>query len=78
MITEWNSAPETNETDRASYVTKQLGEFYAARKTQGMQSVMYYELTSGDYTYGVVLGDLTPIQPTYGSFQTFALNNPDN
>ncbi|MDG0022924.1 hypothetical protein [Trinickia sp. Y13] len=78
MITEWNAAPEQNETQRSSYVTKQLGEFYAARKTQGMQSVMYYELTSGDYTYGIVLDDLTPIQPTYGTFQTFVQNNPDN
>ena len=78
MITEWNLAPEQNETARSSYVTQQLGEFYAARKTQGMQSVMYYELTSGDYTYGIVLDNLTPIQPTYGSFQTFVRNNPDN
>ncbi|MGG1943840.1 hypothetical protein AB1286_03405 [Trinickia sp. NRRL B-1857] len=78
MITEWNASPEQNETFRSTYVTQQLGEFYAARKTQGIQSVMYYELTSGDYTYGIVLDDLTPIQPTYGSFQTFTRNNPDN
>jgi hypothetical protein len=78
MITEWNAAPEQNETQRSAYVTQQLGEFYAARKTQGVQSVMYYELTSGDYTYGIVLDDLTPIQPTYDSFHTFVANNPDN
>ena len=77
MITEWNAAPEQTETFRSSYVTQQLGEFYAARKTQGIQSVMFYELTSGDYTYGIVLDNLSPIQPTYGSFQSFVNSNPD-
>ncbi len=77
MVTEWNASPGYDETYRSTYVTKQLGEFYAARKTHGMQSVMYYELGSGDLTYGIVMPDLSPIQPTYGSFQTFVRNNPD-
>nr|WP_242538551.1 hypothetical protein [Trinickia acidisoli] len=78
MITEWNASPTQTETFRSSYVTEQLGEFYAARKTQGLQSVMYYELTSGDDTYGIVTNALVPIQPTYGSFQSFVQSNPDD
>lgn len=80
MITEWNASPNYDETFRSNYVTQQLGEFYAARKTQGIQSVMYYELGSGDLTYGIVNPDpeMSPIQPTYGSFQSFVQNHPDN
>jgi hypothetical protein len=77
MITEWNASPEDSETFRASYVTQQLGEFYAARKTDAIQSVMYYELDSGDNTYGIVTNNLAPIQPTYGAFQSFVAANPD-
>jgi hypothetical protein len=77
MITEWNANPEDTETFRASYVTQQLGEFYAARKTDAIQSVMYYELDSGDNTYGIVTNNLVPIQPTYGAFQSFVSANPD-
>jgi hypothetical protein len=53
MITEWNAAPQNTETFRASYVTQQLGEFYAARKTNALQSTIYFELDSGDQTYGI-------------------------
>jgi hypothetical protein len=77
MITEWNSFTDDTETGRATYVTTQLGEFYAARKTDAIQSVMYYELTSGDDTWGIVSSSLDPIQPTYGAFQSFASGNPD-
>nr|WP_241017268.1 hypothetical protein [Paraburkholderia sp. Ac-20342] len=77
MISEWNANPEQTETFRASYVSQQLGEFYAARKTVAMQSVMYYELTSGDETYGIVTNNLVPIQPTYGAFKSFVVAHPD-
>jgi hypothetical protein len=77
MITEWNAAPEFTETNRSAYVEKQLTEFYNARKSDQIESVMFYELTSGDYTYGIVLDNLTPIQPTYGTFQTFAKQHAD-
>jgi len=77
MITEWNAAPEFTETNRAAYIQNQLTEFYGARKSNQIESVMLYELTSGDYTYGIVLGDLTPIQPTYGTFQTFVNQHAD-
>ena len=78
MITEWNASPNYDETFRSNYVTQQLGEFYAARKTQGIQAVMYYELGSCDLTYGIVNPDMSPIQPTDGSFQSFVQNHPDN
>jgi hypothetical protein len=77
MITEWNAAPQNTESFRASYVTEQLGEFYAAHKAAGIQSVMYYCLTSGDNTYGIVTNALVPIQPTYSAFNSFVLANPD-
>jgi hypothetical protein len=77
MITEWNANPESTDTFRASYVTQQLGEFYAARKADAIQSVMYYELTSGDHTYGIVTDDLVPIEPTYDAFRNFVAANPD-
>ncbi|OLL30910.1 hypothetical protein BTH42_14090 [Burkholderia sp. SRS-W-2-2016] len=78
MITEWNASPEQTETFRSTYVKQQLGEFYAARKTSAIQSVMYYELTSGDETYGIVTDSLVPIQPTYGTFKTFVAAHPDS
>lgn len=77
MLTEWNAAPENSETFRASYVTQQLGEFYAARKIDAMQSAMYYELDSGDQTFGIVTNALAPIQPTYGAFSNFVTANTD-
>lgn len=78
MITEWNAGPEQTETFRASYVTQQLGEFYAARKSAAIQSVIYYELDSGDTSYGIVTNTLQPIQPTYGAFQNFVVGHLDN
>ncbi|MGF6544632.1 hypothetical protein [Paraburkholderia sp. BR13444] len=77
IISEWNAAPEDTEAFRATYVSQQLGEFYAARKTSAVQSVMYYDLTSGDQTFGIVSNTLVPIQPTYGAFQSFVAANPD-
>jgi hypothetical protein len=78
MITEWNANPESTGTFRSGYVTQQLGEFYAARKTHAIESVMYYELTSGDETFGIVTDSLVPIQPTYSAFQSFVAAHPDN
>jgi hypothetical protein len=78
MITEWNAGPEQVPTSRAVYVSQQLSEFYAARDVDGIESVMYYELTSGDLTYGIVTDALVPIQPTYSAFQSFVVANRDN
>jgi len=77
MLSEWNANPEDTETVRASYVTEQLGEFYQARNTDNIQSVMLYELDSGDDTYGVVTNAAVPIQPTYNALQSFADANAD-
>ncbi|HTH73376.1 MAG TPA: hypothetical protein VL635_03135 [Trinickia sp.] len=77
MITEWNAGPEYTEANRSTYVQTQMTEFYNARKSDQIESVMYYCLTSGDYTYGIVLDNLTPIQPTYGTFQTFVKQHAD-
>jgi hypothetical protein len=38
---------------------------------------MYYELMSGDTTYGIVDSNLNPLQPTWGTFQQFVAQNPD-
>ena len=77
MITEWNANPINTETFRSGYVSQKLTEFYAARKTQGVESVMYYELMSGDTTYGIVDSNLNPLQPTWGTFQQFVAQHPD-
>ncbi|WP_206951835.1 hypothetical protein [Trinickia acidisoli] len=77
MITEWNAAPQESEQFRATYVQQNLQLFYEARKDEGIQAVMYYELISGDETYGIVMNDLAPIQPTYTAFSEFTAANAD-
>ncbi|CAB3776390.1 hypothetical protein LMG28614_00205 [Paraburkholderia ultramafica] len=76
MITEWNTGPDQSEAFRANYITTQLGEFYAARKTHNIQSVMYYVLDSGDNTYGIMING-SPISQPYTAFQSFVAANPD-
>ncbi|MGN6083364.1 hypothetical protein [Trinickia sp.] len=77
MITEWNAAPEENEQFRANYVQQKLQRFYAARKQEGIQAVMYYDLISGDQTFGIVMNDLAPIEPTHTAFSAFTASNAD-
>ena len=77
MITEWNAAPEMSEQFRASYVQQKLQRFYAARKNEGIQAVMYYVLISGDQTYGIVMNDLAAIDPTHTAFSGFTASNAD-
>ncbi|WP_345815750.1 hypothetical protein AAGS40_15950 [Paraburkholderia sp. PREW-6R] len=77
MITEWNTGPDQTEDFRANYVTTQLGEFYNARKTHDIESVMYYVLDSGDDTYGIMING-SPINPTYNAFASFTSSHPDN
>jgi len=77
MITEWNAAPEEDEQFRAAYVQQKLQRFYAARKNEGIQAVMYYDLLSGDQTFGIVMNDLAPIQPTHTAFSAFTASNAD-
>jgi hypothetical protein len=77
IISEWNTGPEQSETYRANYVSTKLKEFYQARKTHNIQSVMYYVLDSGNDTYGIILNG-TAINPTYNAFASFTAGNPDS
>lgn len=83
MITEWNAAwtsssnPVFTDSQRASYLQQQLSEFYNARKTNAIESTMFYELIQGDYS-GLMFHNLTQIQPEYNAFQSFVQQNPDN
>jgi hypothetical protein len=78
MVTEWNANLEDSQPFRASYITQCLGEFYANRKADNIQSVMYYELDSGNTTWGVVFDDQSIIDPEYSALKNFAASNPDN
>lgn len=77
IITEWNTGPEQTGTYRANYITTTLGQFYQARKTHNLQSVMYYVLDSGNETYGILL-NASPLNPSYSAFTSFVSGNPDN
>ncbi|WP_438390178.1 hypothetical protein [Caballeronia sp. DA-9] len=77
MISEWNANPEDSQAFRASYITDRLTHFYAARKTDNIESVMYYCLDSGNTSWGVLI-DGKIIDPEYSALRDFALANPDN
>ncbi|SIT42967.1 conserved exported hypothetical protein [Paraburkholderia ribeironis] len=77
IISEWNTGPEQTEAFRANYITTQLGEFYQARKTHNIQSVMYYVLDSGNNTYGIMINN-SPISAPYTAFTNFTSSHPDN
>ena len=77
FITEWNTGPEQSQTYRASYITSQLGSFYAARKTHNIQSVMYYVLDSGNNTFGIMTNG-TALNPPYGAFTNFTSGHADS
>jgi len=71
MLTEWNANPQDGDAFRATYITANLGEYYQARAIDNIQSVMYYELDSGDDTWGIM------INPPYSAFQSFVAAYPD-
>jgi len=77
IISEWNTGPEQTEAYRANYITTQLGQFYPARKTHNIQSVMYYVLDSGNETFGIMMNG-SPINPSYSAFTSFTSANADN
>ncbi|MFM0037315.1 hypothetical protein PQQ53_24595 [Paraburkholderia strydomiana] len=77
IITEWNTGPEQTQAYRANYITAQLGEFYQARKTHNIQSVMYYVLDSGNNTYGIMNNNVA-LDPPYSAFKSFTASHPDN
>jgi hypothetical protein len=77
IITEWNTGPEKTQPYRASYITTTLANFYQARKTHNIQSVMYYILDSGDNTYGIMTNGVA-LNPPYSAFTSFVASNADN
>jgi hypothetical protein len=77
MITEWNANPEDSQAYRASYITERLTRFYAARKTDNIQSVMYYVLDSGNTSWGILI-DGKIIDPEYSALRNFVAANPDS
>jgi hypothetical protein len=76
IITEWNTGPEQTEAYRANYITTKLGQYYQARKTHNIQSVMYYVLDSGNNTFGIMMNG-SQINPSYSAFTSFTASNPD-
>jgi hypothetical protein len=77
IITEWNTGPEKPQEYRASYISNTLGNFYQARKTHNIQSVMYYVLDSGNNTFGIMTNGVA-LNPPYSAFASFVSANPDN
>jgi hypothetical protein len=76
IISEWNANVEVAQDFRATYITSQLGEFYQARKTHNLESVMYFELDSGNNTWGVVNNGVA-LNPPFSAFASFTAANPD-
>lgn len=76
MITEWNANPEDTTDYRGSYITQRLGEWYANRKVDNIESVMYFVLDSGNTEWGVMING-APINPPYSAYSGFAAANPD-
>src|ERR1700676_668323 len=60
---------------RGTYITSHLGEFYQARKTHNIQSVIYFELDSGNNTWGVVNNGVA-LNPPHSAFAAFTAANP--
>ncbi len=76
IVTEWNAGPDCSENYRADYISNKLAEFYDARKTHNIQSVMYYVLDSGNNTYGIMIKG-TPVDAPYNAFTSFASSHAD-
>ncbi|MCC8396384.1 hypothetical protein LJ656_27715 [Paraburkholderia sp. MMS20-SJTR3] len=77
LITEWNTGPEKSQSYRADYITSRYASYYQARKTKNIQSAMYYDLDSGDATYGLMIDGVTLNQP-YNAFVSYIAGHPDN
>jgi hypothetical protein len=77
IISEWNANLEDSQAFRGTYITSQLGEFYAARKTHNIQSVIYFELDSGNNTWGVVNNGVL-LNPPHSALTAFTSANPDS
>jgi hypothetical protein len=76
LLTEWNTGPEKTEAYRATYISSKFASYYKARNKKNIQSVMYYDLDSGDATYGLMIDGSILSQP-YGAFTSFIAGHPD-
>jgi hypothetical protein len=76
LLTEWNTGPEKTEAYRAAYISAQLANYFAARTTKNIQSVMYYELDSGDSTFGLMI-DGAILKQQYDAFTSFIAGHPE-
>jgi hypothetical protein len=76
LLTEWNTGPEKTKAYRAAYIGAQFANYFTARKTENIQSVMYYELDSGDSTFGLMIDGAILSQP-YEAFTSFIAGHPD-
>ena len=76
VISEWNTGPEKSQAYRANYISTTLPTYYQARKTKNIQSAMYYDLDSGDTTYGLMING-TPNSLPYNAFRNFIASNAD-
>ncbi|MEP9328153.1 hypothetical protein PPMP20_34235 [Paraburkholderia phymatum] len=77
LLTEWNTGPEKSQSYRANYISARYATYYQARTTKNIQSVMYYELDSGDATYGVMIDGVTLNLP-YNALVSFVASHPDS
>ncbi|AFT89424.1 hypothetical protein [Paraburkholderia phenoliruptrix] len=77
LLTEWNTGPEKTLAYRADYISSRYASYYQARKTKNIQSTMYYELDSGNTTYGLMIDGVT-VNLTYNAFVSAVASHPDN
>jgi hypothetical protein len=76
VLTEWNTGPEKTLEYRAAYISGRLASYFQARQAENIQSVMYYELDSGDSTFGLMI-DGTIVKETYEAFTNFIAAHPE-
>lgn len=77
MLTEWNANPEDTEDVRAAYITQKMTSYYAARKNDNIDSIMYYDLDSGNTQWGLVIDGVPNTWP-YNAMKNFIASNPDS
>ncbi|GJH39146.1 hypothetical protein CBA19CS91_40335 [Paraburkholderia hospita] len=76
LLTEWNTVLKRQRHIGRPISGAQLANYFAARKTKYIQSVMYYELDSGDTTFGLMI-DGTILKQQYDAFASFVTGHPE-
>jgi hypothetical protein len=77
MLTEWNANPEVTQDARAAYITQKMTSYYANRKADNIDSIMYYDLDSGNTQWGLVINGVPNTLP-YNAMKNFIASNPDS